>query len=109
MGMTYSEYWEGDSWLVEDYRQADRLKQQRASDEAWLQGMYIYNAFGVVLSNAFSGKTQPQKYLEKPIRVIPKTKFEIQQEELAERNKVIKYLTSLKDKFEKNKEENNHE
>lgn len=110
MGMSHSEYWYGDSRLVIDYRQADRLRQQQRSNDAWLQGMYIYQAFGVVLGNAFSDKgKQPQKYLEEPIRVIPKTKYEIQQEQIAEKRKFIEYLNSLKANFNKKKDSENEQ
>lgn len=102
MGMTYSEYWEQDSSLVINYRYADRLKQQQRSNDAWLQGMYIYEALGVVLGNLFSTRgTQPITYREEPIRVIPKTKYEIQREQIAERQRFVDYLNSLKTNFDK--------
>ncbi len=33
---------------------------------AWLQGLYVYNAFSVVLANSFGGGRK-SKYIDKPI------------------------------------------
>ena len=48
MGMTSEEYWDGDSWLVKDFREAYRMRKEqenREQDElAWRNGAYLKQA-----------------------------------------------------------------
>lgn len=67
--MTYEQYWYGDVWMVEAFREADRLKQKRKNQELWLQGMYIYEALcdASPLLHAFAKKgTKAVPYREAP-------------------------------------------
>lgn len=67
--MTYEQYWHGDVWMVEAYREAEKLRQQRENVQAWLQGMYVYDAIARIspVLHAFAKKgTKPQPYPEKP-------------------------------------------
>lgn len=67
--MTYEQYWEGDSWLVKDYRKAQELKRDEMNWQAWLQGMYIYEAIADIapILHPFAKKgTRARKYTEKP-------------------------------------------
>lgn len=73
MGMTPNEYWHGDSWLAKDYREAYKIRTDEANANAWLQGLYIYNAFGVIMQNAF-GKGRAESYPEHPYDLHPKEK-----------------------------------
>ena len=81
MGMTPEEYWNGDVWLVKDYREAYKLQNEEANAKAWLQGLYIYNAFAVVMQNAF-GKGKMESYPNEPYDLHPreKTAEEIREE-----------------------------
>lgn len=68
--MTYEQYWYGDVWLVEDFIKADKERQKRQNQEAWLQGMYIYDAISCAIANAFKKKgEQPSKYPEQPYQI----------------------------------------
>lgn len=62
IGMPYELYWDGRPELVIPYRRADVLRQQRASNDAWLQGAYTRLA---VLST-LDKKT---KYPKQPIEI----------------------------------------
>ena len=42
--MTYDQYWNGDANLPRYYRKADKIRQERINAEAWLHGLYIYEA-----------------------------------------------------------------
>lgn len=67
--MTWDQYWHGDVWMVEAFRQADKLRRQRANNEAWLQGSYVYDAVGRLapILHAFAKKgTKPVPYLSEP-------------------------------------------
>lgn len=69
IGMTYEQYWEGDSWLVKDYRKAYEYRRDEMNWQAWLQGMYIYEAIADIapILHPFAKKgTRARKYAEKP-------------------------------------------
>lgn len=105
LGMSYDEYWNGDVWMIEAYREMDNLKRQRKSEEMWLQGLYIYNAVSVSINNALLKKgARPQKYMEEPIRVVPYSKEEKDAIAERERQKTIDYFNRLAEKWG-NKEE----
>lgn len=98
--MSPDQYWNGEPWLVEAYREADLLQRQRRSNDFWLQGLYFYNALSVVVGNALSKKGTPQeKYVEEPIRVIPLTEAEKEEKKRQEREKVIAYLNQFEKSF----------
>lgn len=102
IGMTYEQYWYGDVWIVEQFREADRLRQERANMESWLNGIYHYDALCCALTNAFRKKSdKPAKYPEKPYELFKreKTEDEKQKEAEEERKKAIAYFNS----FAKNK------
>lgn len=67
--MTYEQYWYGEAWLVGAFLEADRLRQIRKDEEAWLQGMYFYDALTKVspLLHAFAKNgTKAGEYPDKP-------------------------------------------
>lgn len=67
--MTYEQYWEQDSWLVKYYRKAYEIRQDEVNRNAWLQGMYVYEAIADIapILHAFAKKgTRARKYAEKP-------------------------------------------
>lgn len=80
IGMSYAEYWEGDPKLTQYYRKAYQIKQDEFNNNAWLQGMYIYDAVSTALYNALRGmgKTKPpaKDYAKQPYELNKKTKTE---------------------------------
>ena len=69
IGMTPEQYWEGDCTLVEYYRKAEDMRNEKRNQELWLQGMYIYEAICDVapILHAFAKKgTKPTPYTSKP-------------------------------------------
>lgn len=67
--MTYEQYWEQDSWLVKYYRRAWEIRRDEVNFEAWLQGMYVYEAIADVspILHPFAKRgTKARKYAEKP-------------------------------------------
>ena len=80
IGMSYAEYWEGDSKLAQYYRKAYSIKQEEINNNAWLQGMYIYDAISTALHNALRGlgrNNPPAKdYAKKPYELKNKVKTE---------------------------------
>ena len=85
MGMSYTEFWDEPPFLGVAYRKAYRLKREIENEQAWLQGLYVYDAFAVCMSNAFSKRgTKRQNYFEKPIDIFPLTEREKKEREQAE-------------------------
>ena len=88
IGMSYAEYWEGDPKLTQYYRKAYQIKQEEINNNAWLQGMYIYDAVSTALHNALRGfgKNKPpvKDYAKQPYEMKNKVKTE------AEKAKEIK-------------------
>lgn len=72
LGMTPDQYWYDDVTLVDAYLEADKLRQLRKNDEAWLSGMYIYDAISRLspILHAFAKKgTKPIPYMDKPYSI----------------------------------------
>ena len=80
IGMSYAEYWEGDPKLTRYYRKAYQIKQDEINNNAWLQGMYIYDAVSTALHNALRefGKNKPpaKDYAKQPYEFRNKVKTE---------------------------------
>ena len=95
IGMSYAEYWEGDPLLARYYRKAYRIKQDEINNNAWLQGMYVYDAVSTALHNALRGmgkqKPPAKDYAKQPYEFRDKVKtdaekakeVEIEQEKAA--------------------------
>lgn len=77
MGMSYEQYWEQSPYLVVAYRKAYRLRRETENEQAWLQGLYVFDAFAVVMANVFAKRgSKRQEYLERPIDIYPLTERE---------------------------------
>lgn len=73
-GMSTVEFWEEEPDLLWAYRKSYMERKKQEADtinfQCWLAGAYIYQAFSVVLANAFAKKgSTPQKYIEKPFEI----------------------------------------
>lgn len=89
MGMSYSQYWDEPPYLAVAFRRAYRLKRELDNENAWLQGIYFYDAVAVALQNAFSKRgAKKEKYLERPIDIFPLTEAEKARREEEERKKM---------------------
>lgn len=100
--MSFTQFWEEDVWLVKAYKKAERLRNQKKSEEMWLQGYYNFNAFSTALSNLNFGKKNKKlnEYIKEPIRLLPMTKVEKTQKAENEKAKVIDYFNKLAKKWE---------
>lgn len=88
--MTFDQYWYGDVRMTRAFVEADRLRQERANAEAWLNGMYHYDAIFCALAK--------KKYPEKPYGISreEENKQEPQDLEEVERLKAKLYMHQLK-------------
>lgn len=98
MGQSADEYWNGNPNLAKAYRQAYNISLERRNQELWLQGLYIMDAFAVVLGNAFGGKgRKKQKYMSEPIRITPLTAQEKAEKEQREWERIDRALHMMKE------------
>lgn len=64
LGMTYEQYWYGDPLMVRAFYKADKLRQKRMNEQAWLYGAYVYRALAATVGNM--GKKKGEKPIEYP-------------------------------------------
>lgn len=80
--MTYDEFWNQDVSLVKAYRKAQELRDKRKNQEAWLQGMYIYEALcdasPLFRFTMKKGSIKPEPYVKEPY---PITESEVRERE----------------------------
>lgn len=89
MGMTPAQYWEGPPHLAVAYRKAYRLRRETENEQAWLQGIYVFDALAVCLANAFAKRgSKKQTYIDKPIDIFPLTEREKKRRETEENAKM---------------------
>ena len=87
--MSYEQYWDESPYLAVAFRKAFRLKRQLDNEQAWLQGVYFYEAISVCMSNAFSkSSSKKQNYFEKPLDIFPLTEREKKIKEAQENAKM---------------------
>ena len=66
--MTYEQYWFGDPYMVRAFYEADKLKRLRVDEEAWLNGLYVYQALDATMRNMFRKQgTKSAEYPKKPL------------------------------------------
>ena len=66
IGMTATEYWNGDSDLPKYYREAHKKRQENANHEAWLNGLYFYDALTSAMSHLNQNKSLHKDYAAQP-------------------------------------------
>lgn len=66
IGMSPEEYWKGDAFLPRAYRKAYRMKQEQINHNAWLQGLYFYDAAISALTHLNSKQSAHKSYAAKP-------------------------------------------
>jgi len=77
MGMSVTEFWDGEPILATYYRKAYEIRQEMINAWEWRMGAYNLSAFGVVLGNAFRKKgTKPLEFMDKPLPLYEKTEEE---------------------------------
>lgn len=71
LGMSYSDYWDGDAEMAKYYRQMDELRREQRNSELWLQAAYIYEALldASPVFNPLSKKNKPFPFRSEPIPV----------------------------------------
>lgn len=95
--MSYKEFWEDDPEIFWAYRFLYYKKQEedlnKSNFNAWLNGLYVYNAISVSLSNAFKEKNkEADNYVKEPIDLFGARKKDeqeiINKKRMAEQQKI---------------------
>lgn len=100
MGMSYDQFWRDDPKLVKAYRKAHELRQEWANQDAWLQGMYFYEAIcdvSPVLHAFAKSGTKPLPYPRKPFA------FGGNEEQEAAQKRGKDFMTQFMIQFNKNR------
>lgn len=100
IGMTYDQFWNDDVSMVVMYRKANDLKIEQQNQQAWLQGMYIYDAVSTVITNVWCKKKgqKPSVYAQKPYD-FKKEKLEeetVEEEKIKAQAWMINFVNSFK-------------
>ena len=98
MGMTYEQYWYGDPHMVRAYYAAEKMRQRRVNEEAWLHGAYVYRALDATVGNMMRKKgTQAVQYPSTPISLDGDTQEAPNTERQEEQESVyaMAYMTNM--------------
>lgn len=101
-GMTPEQYWEGDPQWAVWYRKAQRLRNEQANREAWLHGLYVYEAICAAhpLFNPYAKQgTKPKPYPEQPHELFKPGMTEEQRREDAELRKAAQAFQARVDQI----------
>lgn len=84
--MTWDQYWYGPTWMVGQFFQAEKYRQEKQNNEAWLQGIYFAKAISATIGNAFLQKgAEPDQYPDKPFDLTGKAEQEETEDQKEER------------------------
>ena len=103
IGITPEQFWKMNPSLLEPYSKAEELKEEKHDTHMWMMGSYIYEAFSVVLANAFRKKGSTAKhYRDKPYMMESKeVRGELTKEEKVEKTETLfKILSVMQANFE---------
>lgn len=104
--MPIKEFWEDEPDLIWAYRKSymDKFKLQREVENfnAWLQGLYIYDAVNKSIYNNFNNKNKVKSYMNQPIDFsktaedLEKEKQREMEDKIKQRNQEIKKMLGKK-------------
>ena len=66
MGVSYEDFWHGDYCKLKFIEENYFVGLEQENFKAWMNGIYVYQAFSTVLAAAFSKRSE-LKYPEKPL------------------------------------------
>lgn len=104
-GMSWEQYWLGDPWIAQAYREAHILRRKMRNEELWLMGLYAQSAVGSVIASAFGNRKVD--YVDKPFNIFPKTQIEKEEEKRNTKLKLIEELNAWKRAWDTMKKDNN--
>ena len=68
MGMSWDDYWNGDTAKLPYYRKAYALRRKEINQQLWLQGIYFSAAVGSALSSEVNYPSEPLPLTEEDVK-----------------------------------------
>ena len=101
MGMSYDEFWHGDLDAVKMYRKAYKIHLDHINEEAYLHGLYVYEALCDVspILRAFSKATKPEPFPSEPYDLHKAEKDAEAEKKKAEQEKADKKAKAMMELF----------
>ncbi len=99
--MSSDEYWFGDPYYIVAYREAQKLRAEEQNTNAWLHGLYIYDALcaasPLLRTNLSKKKIKPQDYLKKPLPLFKKEEKPVDKEDREEKERLfaLAYMNNM--------------
>lgn len=106
-GMTYDQYWNCNPEEYIAYREYNRICRKRRNEDAWLQGLYVFDAITTAISNIHLDNKSHKlnRYRAEPYDIFAENKTD--EEKKADvkkaKQKVIDQLNSWKARWEASK------
>lgn len=89
MGMTWDEYWHGDSEMPIYFRRANEMRERQQNYTLWMQGVYIYHALldASPVFHSLAKNPKPFPYLNEPLPLNKKEREEKEKRQEEEQDK----------------------
>ena len=84
IGMSSAEYWDGDNDLPRYYRKAYKMKQEQMNRDAWLHGLYVYDAVVSAMTHLNQDKKSHKSYAPEPYSFAKEENERIKAQKVAE-------------------------
>ena len=111
LGMSYSDFWDGDACMAKHYRQLSEIQKETRNTELWLQAAYIYEALicASPIFNPLSKKGKPFPFRSEPIPITAagsKVSSERRKKKMLENGKeaMRAMMAAINSQFKKKKE-----
>ena len=97
IGMSRDEYWNQDPYIVEEYLGAYKLAREEQNWQAWIAGIYTFDAVSAVIGNIHfdKGSHPVVKPMERPMQIFPETPEEIARKRQAAIDRFVAGLESI--------------
>lgn len=109
IGIEEGAFWDMNIAKLRPYLIAENIRRENQNFNAWLSGMYVYDAVTKALAASFGKKgRKPPRYMEKPVRITPYTEEERAEMAIRERKKAIAFFTAMEKNFNAKEEVMEH-
>ena len=97
IGMSRDEYWNQDPYIMEEYLGAYKMRREEENWQAWIGGIYTFDAVSAVIGNIHfdKGSHSIVKPMEKPMPIFPETPEEIARKRQAAIDRFVAGLESI--------------
>lgn len=95
--MSRDEYWNQDVYIVEEYLGAYKLQREEINWQAWISGIYTFDAVSAVIGNIHfdKGSHPVVKPMEQPMQIFPDTPEEAERKRQAAIDRFVAGLENI--------------